>query len=104
MNDSKECDIITKAADQILDELNQLAREKQVELPHDVELVLEIIPQDKETICGYYFINHSCRLLFWLEEFDAEDLCDDVRAVVSVSHLRECTFDLWVHVLRGLWR
>jgi hypothetical protein len=27
--------------------------------------------------------------LFWLEEFDAEKICDEIKVVVSMSHLRK---------------
>ena len=81
--------IITESSDQILGELENMARDKNVTLPPGVELVLEIIPLKDDFICGYYFVNHNSRCLFWLQEFDAEEICDDIRVVVSLSHLRE---------------
>jgi hypothetical protein len=65
-----------------------MARDKNVTLPPGVELVLEIVPFKDQLICGYYFVNHNSRCLFWLEEFDAEEICGDI-GVVSLSHLRE---------------
>jgi hypothetical protein len=42
------------------------------EFGRDVELVLEpMLPYDgSESIRGYYFVDHSARCLFWLEDFD----------------------------------
>jgi hypothetical protein len=80
--------IITESADQIWGELKDLARDKNVILPPSVELVLEIVPSENELICGYYFVEHNSRCLFWLEEFDAECICNDIKVVASLSHLR----------------
>src|SRR6266436_2159485 len=84
--------IVSESADQILADLENKAREEGVVLPPDIELVLEIVQQDGVSICGYYFVDHSSRCLFWLEQFDAEKMCEGNRVVVSLSHLRE--FDL----------
>jgi hypothetical protein len=81
--------VITESADQILGDLEIKARNDDVELPSDIDLVLEIVPQNDGPICGYYFVEHKSRCLFWLEEFDAEPLCRPVKAIVSLSHLRE---------------
>ena len=70
-------------------DLESKARDENINLPSDIELVLEIVPWDNEVICGYYFVEHSSRCLFWLEEFDAEGICEEIKAVVSLSHLRE---------------
>lgn len=59
-------------------------------LPSDYDLVLEVVVLPRETICGYYFADHGSRLLFWLDMFDAEPICDEIHVVVSLSHLREC--------------
>jgi hypothetical protein len=80
--------VITESADQILGDLVNKTRDENITLPSDVELVLEIVPQDSGLICGYYFVEHRSRCLFWLENFDAEDICADIKAVVSLSHLR----------------
>ena len=84
--------MITDSADQILGELENIARDENIILPPGLELVLEIIPTEDELICGYYFVEHSSRCLFWLEEFDAEKICEDIKVVVSQSHLRMLYF------------
>jgi hypothetical protein len=89
MYDPEEVMVITESANQILRDLKNKAVEENVILPADVELVLEILPQGAEKICGYYFVEHSSRCLFWLEEFDAEQICGEINVVVSLSHLRQ---------------
>ena len=81
--------VITESANQIWAELDKMARDEGVTLSSDIELVLEIIPQEDDPICGYYFVEHSSRCLFWLEDFDAEEICQKTQVVVSMSHLRE---------------
>ena len=56
---------------------------------HHFELVLEIVEMDGSKFCGYYFVDHRSKIIFWLEEFDASRICGDVGAVLSHSHLRE---------------
>ena len=87
--DPKELVVITESADQILGDLENKARDENIELAPDVELVLEIFPQEENLLCGYYFVEHSSRCLFWLEDFDAEEICQKTQVVVSLSHLRE---------------
>ena len=73
---------------QILGDLEIKAQDDNVELPSDIELAVEVIPTEEGPICGYYFINHKSRCLFWLDEFDAGEICLEINAVVSLSHLR----------------
>jgi hypothetical protein len=72
-----------------LGDLEIKARDDNVELPSDIELALEVVPAEEGPICGYYFINHKSRCLFWLDEFDAGEICSEINAVVSLSHLRK---------------
>jgi hypothetical protein len=87
--DPEEFLIISESANQILGDLEIKAQDDNVELPSDIELVLEIVPAEEGPICGYYFINHKSRCLFWLEKFDAEIICAGIYVVVSSSHLRK---------------
>jgi hypothetical protein len=87
--DPDELLFITESADKVLSDLQNKALNDNIVLPDDVELVLEIVPEGAENICGYYFVEHRSRCLFWLEEFDAGWICNDVAAVVSSSHLRK---------------
>jgi len=89
MYDREELLIITESANQLLTDLTNKVLDESVTLPNEIELVLEIHTQGTEKICGYYFVEHSSRCLFWLEQFDAEGICDEIKVVVSMSHLRK---------------
>jgi len=60
----------------------------------DVELVLEpkkTLENEVEIIiCCYYFVNPAKRCLFWLDEYDAEDMLGECRGVTSLSHKSQC--------------
>lgn len=89
--DPEDLEIITKLADRILADLANAAQLANVTLPDDVELVLELVHFSDETICGYYFVNHLHRCLFWIELFDGDGICDEIKVVISESHLSERT-------------
>lgn len=65
----------------------------------DIDLVLELVHFPDDTVCGYYFVNHSRRCLFWLEMFDADGICDGIKVIVSRSHLSEHTAEPLSHIL-----
>jgi hypothetical protein len=52
------------------------------------ELVLELFQDDGERmICGYYFIDHSTRCLFWLHKFDASFILEEVKGITGPGHI-----------------
>ncbi|KAG2041254.1 hypothetical protein BDR03DRAFT_1007580 [Suillus americanus] len=63
---------------------------KKIDIDYDdVELVLE--PKKAmcaDIICCYYFVNPAERCLFWLDEYDAEDMLGECRGVTALSHKR----------------
>lgn len=63
---------------------------KKIDIDYDdVELVLE--PKKAmcaDIICCYYFVNPAGRCLFWLDEYDAEDMLGECRGVTALSHKR----------------
>ncbi|KAF8960337.1 hypothetical protein BDZ97DRAFT_1665959, partial [Flammula alnicola] len=67
-----------------------------VELPSDdVCLVLEFRQSGR---CGYYFVDHTTRCLFWLEEFDAMTFLDHVRVQFTPSLVgHEMKSLYWLH-------
>jgi len=75
--------------DSCVDELLALAMSHGVQ-PNDgnIELVVQLLrDSQKAQICRYYFINHSKRLLFWLEEQRTEMLFEGVKGVENLSHI-----------------
>ncbi|KIJ57744.1 hypothetical protein HYDPIDRAFT_190989, partial [Hydnomerulius pinastri MD-312] len=70
-------------------------KEHDITIPPSCELFLELA--EDQPCCNYYFVDHTARALFWLEDV-ATDLLD-VPAVVSRSHLEQGLERLyWVHV------
>ncbi|KAG1729140.1 hypothetical protein EDB19DRAFT_129991 [Suillus lakei] len=71
-------------------ELRLAIDNKKIEIDYDeVELVLE--PKKAvcaEIMCCYYFVNPTERCLFWLDEYDAEDMLGECRGVTALSHKR----------------
>ncbi|CAA7270068.1 unnamed protein product [Cyclocybe aegerita] len=70
--------------------------EHQVQLPKDdICLVLEFRQSGN---CGYYFVNHTRKCLFWLDEFDAIDFLWAVRVSYEpslVAHEMKSLY--WLH-------
>lgn len=98
MYDPKQFAIISETGDQLLDHLRQEAsnQEAATALPTEYDLVMELVmvkrDECEEQAVGYYFADHQSKLLFWLDKFDAEDICKEIKVVVSISHLREYPF------------
>jgi len=50
----------------------------------DYDLVLELTPtEDGTNEWCYYFVDHSMRTLFWLEDFDATELVSELTSISS---------------------
>ncbi|EIW81953.1 hypothetical protein CONPUDRAFT_152845 [Coniophora puteana RWD-64-598 SS2] len=100
-----------RAADLAISQLKQKIDEQHIELPADVELVLELdkeqhdhdhhhhhhhhqpTPTDPNSVkrsefkCGYYFVDHTARCLFWLDPVDISPLCENVTDITRKSHI-----------------
>ena len=72
-------------------------REKGIELGPDVELVLEpmLSSDGSEIACGYYFVCHENRSLFWLENFDPSSLFGEVKATSPAHFKLEMEAQYW---------
>ncbi|KAF7983489.1 hypothetical protein HWV62_21802 [Athelia sp. TMB] len=101
MYDPTKATIINEAASQIFGRLQQEIDDPRVHeiMPKEYDLVLEIVNlPDGGVIVGYYFADHTSKLLFWMEEFDASKICSEIRCVVSIAHLRlEIESQYWTH-------
>ena len=61
-------------------------------MTNDVDLVLEVVnASDEQWWCGYYFVQHSTRLLFWLESYVVSEFLNEVKGDLSPSHVGEST-------------
>lgn len=65
-------------------------------MPPQWELVLDLgdagDEDPHESMCYYYFVNHSNRTLFWLHQFDTEPLLNGLDEVTSKRRIREPEF------------
>ena len=89
--DTNMCDPdLLQEIEQSIEDIKKL-RQNSPPLPEDWELALELGVDDEtgEPICSYYFVCHSSRCLFWLHEFNAEDVMDRLLGVTEKSHIRE---------------
>jgi hypothetical protein len=73
----------------LLDELQQAVADGNLELDmQKVDLVLEPkIFDDDSIVCCYYFANHHDRCLFWLDDYNVENIISDCKRVESLSHI-----------------
>ncbi len=64
-------------------------RAENLQLEPDVELVVETVKYDwdEDYRCGYYFVHHNSRSLFWLQDFDVSYALWDAQANTSLSHV-----------------
>ena len=85
--DENETALVIESAELLLGQLGLDLRTEHIE--SHFELVLEVVERDGSKFCGYYFVDHQSKIIFWLEEFDASHICSDVAAVLSLSHLRQ---------------
>ncbi|KAJ7086209.1 hypothetical protein C8R44DRAFT_821165 [Mycena epipterygia] len=67
----------------------------------NVDVVLDINEDEPENIkCGYYFVDHSSRIPFWLDEFNMSQLSrwEAVPGIVSESHVHlGLQIEYWRH-------
>ncbi|KAL4268934.1 WW domain-containing protein [Pleurotus pulmonarius] len=75
-------------------------RAENLQLEPDVELVVETVKYDwdDDYRCGYYFVHHNSRNLFWLQDFDVSYALWDAHANTSLSHVKlEIEVSYWQH-------
>ncbi|TFK26151.1 hypothetical protein FA15DRAFT_667829 [Coprinopsis marcescibilis] len=64
--------------------ITEYIRKYNIQLPPNPFLVLELRNSGN---CGYYFVNHQKRCLFWLDSFDYSDMVQHVRIKHTTSHV-----------------
>ncbi|KAJ7681135.1 hypothetical protein B0H17DRAFT_1076855 [Mycena rosella] len=90
---------ITSAVDQLL------AREEMQSLSStdsgQIDIVLDLMEESPDNDeCGYYLVDHSARVIFWLEEFDIStlEIWSFVPGIESPSHAKLCLeVEYWSH-------
>ena len=60
----------------------------EVDQPQNVDVFLELLDEG----CDYYMVDLDKRVLFWLEEYDATWMADDLGGIEDKSQLCEHTY------------
>lgn len=76
------------ALDKFIARIEHFTQSRNVHRPDDVDLVLEISQQDEDFWCGYYYVCHSTRSLFWLEKHTITDYLSEVRGELHPTHIK----------------
>ena len=76
---------------EFITQIDDFVRSRNLEKTNDVDLVLEVVNASDEWWCGYYFVQHSTRLLFWLEPYIVSEFLNEVKGDLSPSHVGEST-------------
>ncbi|KAJ6473242.1 hypothetical protein C8R45DRAFT_1012750, partial [Mycena sanguinolenta] len=90
---------ITSAVAQLLAraEVQQLLSTDSNHIDIVLDLMTESLDNDE---CGYYFVDHSARIIFWLDPFDMSALhnWNQVPGIASPTHAKMCLeIEYWVH-------
>lgn len=68
------------------EKLDILIENDDLVLPDDYEIFITVAAEDDG--CKYYFVDHTTRTVFWLEEIDPERHGLELAQVCSIAHMR----------------
>ncbi|THU81734.1 hypothetical protein K435DRAFT_735315 [Dendrothele bispora CBS 962.96] len=92
---------IHRFAMEFITQLIEFVRRYCITLPHENNLVLDIEKTEQGFLMGkYYLVDHSKRVIFWLDKFKANELLvlREVKGVTSLSHIGlEIEAQYWQH-------
>ena len=89
--DTNMCDPVQRRyIEEALKEIDKL-KESRPPLPDYWELALELeVDKSGNSVqCSYYFVCHTARCLFWLQDFDVERALEGLRGVTELPHISE---------------
>jgi hypothetical protein len=70
-----------------IEDIFEFVRSKNLALP-DTDLVLYCsVDKEGKNWCGYYFVSHRTRILFWLENFQVDEHLEEVRGELHPTHI-----------------
>ncbi|KAJ7206852.1 hypothetical protein GGX14DRAFT_567934 [Mycena pura] len=72
---------------------------------HGVDLVLDLVKSENgEMLCGYYFVDHRERIVFWDDEFELDRLehAQEVQGVTSAQHITISVTPMLIAELRDV--
>ncbi|KAH7886450.1 hypothetical protein F5I97DRAFT_1928299 [Phlebopus sp. FC_14] len=99
---NRNMDVITRCADALFERMKSMG----IEFSEDSELVLEIMDDKRANIwrCGYYFVDHTYRCLFWLDPFQAEPIFGNRRLRAQLAFRMHCElFPDGCTISRPIW-
>ena len=76
--------------EEAIEEIERL-KDDYPDMPEDWELALELDTDEEtgESFCSYYFVRPSTRCLFWLHQFNLNDILLGVCGVTEKTHIRK---------------
>ncbi|KZT22150.1 hypothetical protein NEOLEDRAFT_1181199 [Neolentinus lepideus HHB14362 ss-1] len=84
-----------------IESLESLLISQNVDISGDLEVVLDLTPGDSDEDfpeCGYYIADNTKRSIFWLHEYDAEELVDEFQAESKLSQMGlRLEVEYWKH-------
>jgi hypothetical protein len=73
-----------------LEKIKLVRMEYDSDMPEDVECVLHLgKDEEDDTIyeCYYYLVDHSNRILFWMNDFTADDMIAEIDGATDPRHI-----------------
>ena len=70
--------------------IEDLIAEKDIQMPEEIDLVLDVNEDGGKEIVDYYFADHEKRIIVFVEEFPSDYLphWSEIRGISSGTHLR----------------
>jgi hypothetical protein len=72
-----------------LEKIELAKQEYASEMPEDVECMLHLGRDEDDTVyeCYYYLVDHTNRILFWMNNFSADDMIGEIDGVTDARHI-----------------
>jgi hypothetical protein len=71
-------------------------------MPARTEVVIHLEPSTDGYDCFYYCVDHERKLLFWLNQFEADEMLQSIQGRLSWRHISESS--LYSHHLYGSYQ
>jgi hypothetical protein len=76
-----------------LSKIEQEKLQHMTEMPVDVECMLQLEGHENDTgyDCYYYLVDHANRVIFWMNEFHADEMIGEIGGVTDPCHMSTCS-------------
>ncbi|KAL0064131.1 hypothetical protein AAF712_008991 [Marasmius tenuissimus] len=86
---------VLRHARRLINEFDEYTRKRNITLPHTMNLTLDMFyeEEDDSCPCRYYIADHTSRVVFWLDKFNADemDVWSEVKGVTEATHIHVLT-------------